>query len=111
MRRAPEFEETVFMAREDTMPHWSSSDITEDLTMFLKETFPLAAIQGFDDQTDLMALRIVDSFGLLELLGHIEGTYEIQVEDNDINEINFKSVSSMSSYILVAIGRSELSSA
>lgn len=74
-------------------------EIQESITSFITDTFPMARVHSVAECDDLLERGIVDSFGLLEVLGHIESTFNLRVADEDITEDNFKSISSICGYV------------
>ena len=75
------------------------TEVKQSITDFITNTFPMARVYEVAEYDDLLEKGIVDSFGLLEVLGHIETTYHLRVADEDITEDNFKSISSISGFV------------
>jgi acyl carrier protein len=89
------------------MDETSYTEIKQGITRFIVNTFPLARSGKIADGDDLLEKGIVDSFGLLEVLGHIESTYKLKVADEDITEDNFKSISSICGYVTKKLSPAE----
>lgn len=56
-----------------------------------------------DELTDtgsLLDLGIIDSTGVLELVGFLEDTYEITIDDDDLIPENLDSISKIAEYII-----------
>lgn len=51
------------------------------------------------DNDDLIESGIVDSLGVMQLIGYLEETFSIHVEDAEVIPDNFQSVSSISIYV------------
>jgi acyl carrier protein len=84
---------------EAVMDENAYAEIKQSITNFITNTFPMARVYTVDESDNLLEKGIVDSFGLLEVLGHIESTFKMRVADEDITEDNFRSISSISGYI------------
>ncbi len=52
-----------------------------------------------DPAEDLLEQRIIDSLGILKLVGFLEKTYGIQVDDVDVVPENFQSIQSITDYV------------
>ena len=55
--------------------------------------------QELGDDDDLLALGAIDSLGFVELVDEVQARYGISVEDLDINEDNFGSVTAITRYV------------
>lgn len=51
--------------------------------------------RGFTDETDLQETAILNSFATLELLHHLESTFQIELGPGQIKAGSFKSVDSI----------------
>lgn len=54
---------------------------------------------SIDHDHDLLTSGIIDSMGVMELVGFVEGTFGIAVDDQDILPENFRSVSAIAQYV------------
>jgi len=52
------------------------------------------------DDSRLLEARVIDSMGVMELIGFLEQRFGIQVQDNEITEANLGSVAAITSYVL-----------
>ena len=52
------------------------------------------------DHRDLLAEGLIDSMAVMELVAHIEETFDVVVEDEEIIADNFRSVQSMACYVV-----------
>jgi len=55
--------------------------------------------RGFDDDTDLQATGILDSFSTLSLVAFIDDTFHVQLDPVDINAESFKSVTTIAALL------------
>lgn len=76
------------------------SDREGTLRRFFAENFPLGGdvdVLGRDDS--LLEAGIIDSTGVLELIGFVETTYDIVVPDEDLLPENFDSIANVLHYL------------
>ena len=67
---------------------------------FIADNFMMG--KSSDELTDtgsLLDLGIIDSTGVLELVGFLEDTYQITIDDDDLIPENLDSISSIVEYI------------
>ncbi|MFO7680018.1 MAG: acyl carrier protein [Chloroflexota bacterium] len=76
-------------------------DIHQQIKQFIVENFLFAEDNGsLNDDTSFMDEGIVDSMGTLELILFVEDTFQITVEDDEIEPDNFDSINNLYHYIL-----------
>ena len=73
--------------------------IIDQLNDFIYQTFPRARAKTVAVTDMLLDQGIVDSLGLLEIVGFIESTFDINVQDTDMVAENFASISAIASYV------------
>ncbi len=74
--------------------------IRHELRSFIKDNFMIG--RNPDELTDngsLLELGIIDSTGVLELVGFLEERYGIQVEDNELVPENLDSLENLERYV------------
>jgi acyl carrier protein len=75
-------------------------DIAKQFREFIIENFMLGrASEELTDDASLLDKGIIDSTGVLELVGFIEKTFEITVEDNELVPENLDSVQRLTAYV------------
>jgi acyl carrier protein len=75
--------------------------IARDIKGFLAENFPLSggdADLGGDDS--LIEAGVIDSTGVLELIEHLEATYEIEIADEEVLPENLDSIDRIARFVL-----------
>jgi acyl carrier protein len=78
----------------------TASDLKQELRSFIGETFlELRPDVELADDDGFLALGVIDSLGLLELVEEIRSRYGIDVEDVDITEQNFGSIAALAAYV------------
>jgi acyl carrier protein len=75
------------------------NDIRESVRAFISKNFYLPDASVLGDDTSFLAAGIVDSTGVLEVVGFLETTFAIQVEDEDLVPQNLDSVAALVSFV------------
>jgi acyl carrier protein len=74
--------------------------VSADIEQFiLSELTQGRGITKIDPQENLLSKGIVDSHGVMELVGFLEERYGITVGDEDLSPENFESVASIEAYV------------
>jgi acyl carrier protein len=75
-------------------------DIAKQFREFIIDNFMLGrAPEELTDDASLLDKGIIDSTGVLELVGFIEQTFAITVEDDELVPKNLDSVQSLAAYV------------
>ncbi len=59
--------------------------------------------RGFDDDTDMQRMGILDSFSTLALVAFLEETFKVQIEPVEINAESFRNVNAIASLVLAKL--------
>jgi acyl carrier protein len=70
-------------------------DIAEKLLTFIKKNFYAAQNISITPEASLLDLGIVDSTGVLELVGYLEEGFKIKIDDAEIIPENLDSIAAM----------------
>jgi acyl carrier protein len=74
--------------------------IKSSLRKFLTDSvLPLARVEAFEDGESFLEKGILDSTGVLELVGHIEKEYAIRVEADEITPDNLDSLEKLVAFV------------
>ena len=73
--------------------------IQPSIRAFILEKFPLARKRVLNDDLPLLESGIIDSLGILDVVGFLERTFEIKIEDEELTPDNFGSIQRMSSFV------------
>lgn len=74
--------------------------VSADIEQFiLSELTQGRGITEIDPQENLLSKGIVDSHGVMELVGFLEERYGISVADEDLSPENFESVASIEAFV------------
>ena len=73
---------------------------SEQIRSFLVSNFYVSDVRALVDDTSLLDQGIVDSTGVLEIIGFIEETFGITVEDSELLPENLDSIQGIEQYII-----------
>jgi acyl carrier protein len=73
--------------------------IEERIRQFIVNNFYVADAGALADSTSFLDQGIIDSTGVLELVGFVEDEFGVSVEDTDIMPDNFDSIQKLATYI------------
>ena len=78
----------------------SPETIEQEVRQFLKENFPLSA-DGVDltGEDSLIEVGVIDSTGVLELIGFIEERYEVEIADEEVLPENLDSIANITRFV------------
>ncbi len=66
---------------------------------FIAQTFVMADAAGLAADQSLLAARLIDSTGVLELVGFLEEQFQIQVADDELVPENLDTIANIVAYI------------
>ncbi len=75
-------------------------DVKRQVREFLAATFFVAASGDITDQTSLLEAGVIDSTGVLEVIGFLEATFGFHVDDDEIVPENLDTIDHIVGYIL-----------
>jgi acyl carrier protein len=55
--------------------------------------------EGFDDDTSFLDSGLLDSTGIMELVGHLEDQFGVEVEDQELVPENLDSINRLCAYL------------
>ena len=74
--------------------------IEQEVRQFLRDNFPLGADGVTLDREDsLIEVGVIDSTGVLELIGFIEERYEVEIADEEVLPENLDSIASITRFV------------
>ena len=79
----------------------------KDLRRFVIDNFLYGRDSGFSDNESFVDMGILDSTGMLELVGFLEKRYGIEVRDVDLTPDNLDSITQLAEFLRRRLGRSE----
>jgi acyl carrier protein len=89
------------------MDQTTTSSIEQRIQAFVLEKFPLARKAGIGKDTPLIEKGILDSLGILDVVGFLETEFSIVVNDEELVPENFQSLGTLSAFVLTKSGKSE----
>jgi len=83
----------------------SPDAIEEEVRQFLRDNFPLSADGVTLDREDsLIEVGVIDSTGVLELIGFIEERYEVEIRDEEVLPENLDSIGNIIRFVGEKLG-------
>ena len=78
----------------------NAESIEQEVRQFLRDNFPLSADGVVLERDDsLIEVGVIDSTGVLELIGFIEERYEIAIADEEVLPENLDSIASITRFV------------
>jgi acyl carrier protein len=77
----------------------TNSNAASRIRDFVLQTFPLARKRNVAGSTDLLETGVIDSMGVLDLVGFLQQEFAITVEDDDLTPENFRSIDCMAEFL------------
>ena len=74
----------------------TNSDLIKE---FIIDNFLFGEANHFDQNTNLFDKGIIDSTGIIELVGFIEKTFKVTIEDEELIVDNFSTLNSIAQYL------------
>lgn len=66
---------------------------------FIVENFLLGSDHGFSDEESLLDSGIMDSTGIMHIVAHLEETYGITIDDEELTADNLDSVRKIAQFV------------
>ncbi len=60
------------------------ADLQDQIRDFLTKQFLIEFGKDLTDETDLFDAGVIDSYGFIDLVGHLEKTYGVALSDDDL---------------------------
>ena len=75
------------------------NELAQELRQFIDENFLFGIKTEYSEEDSLLEKSIIDSTGVLELIAHLEGTYGIEILDEDLVPENLDSINRLVRFI------------
>ena len=85
------------------------NDVKHEIRSFIVSNFLFGQDQGLDDDTSFLEKGFIDSTGVLELVTHLEETYDFKVNDDELIPDNLDSIESIAAFIARKLNGKETS--
>jgi len=66
---------------------------------FIFQKFPAARKRSIDDETALLESGIIDSLGILDVVGFLERSMHITIADDELIPDNFSNINCIASFV------------
>ena len=73
--------------------------MSEQIQRFILDRFPLARKQSFDQATPLLDNGLLDSLGILDVVGFVEESFGISLSDDELVPENFQTVGHLAAFV------------
>jgi acyl carrier protein len=73
--------------------------IEREIRSYIFEHFPAAREQGIRDDDPLIESGIVDSLGVLDIVAHLESTFDLTITDDELEVEDFESIHALSAFV------------
>ena len=73
--------------------------IITSIRTFISDNFPAVRKRELGDTDPLLQSGIIDSMGILDLVEHLETTFDISVADDDLVPENFDSIETIAAFV------------
>jgi acyl carrier protein len=77
----------------------TTAEIKSEIRQFIQRQFPPARQPGFSDSDSLLRPGLIDSFGVLELVGFLEQQFGVTLTDDEMLSDRFESVNSLAELV------------
>ena len=74
-------------------------DTKQQVREFITKNFYAAASGGLTDEASLLTLGIIDSTGVLEVIGFIEEQFGVTVDDHEMVPENLDSITQIAAFV------------
>ena len=71
----------------------------EQIRSFILKKFPAAKKRGLNDEMPLLETGIVDSLGVLDVVGFLEQRFRIKIDDDELTPDNFTNVRCLAAFV------------
>jgi acyl carrier protein len=82
--------------------------IQPSIRSFILKKFPAARKRVLDDDISLLESGIIDSLGVLDVVGFLEQTFNIRIDDDELTPENFATIKCMVSFVGTKSGQSKV---
>lgn len=73
--------------------------IQETIREFILKAFPAARLKKIQDQDNLLDNGIVDSLGVLDIVGFLEAQFGLSISDDELELEDFASIEALARFV------------
>lgn len=83
------------------MPETSGTtmSVRQEIRQFIAQNFLFGQDQDLEEGASFLDSGIIDSTGVLELVAHLEETYDVKVQDDELIPDNLDSIDAIVAYL------------
>jgi acyl carrier protein len=81
------------------MEDQAMNELARELRQFIDENFLFGIETEYTEDDSLLENSIIDSTGVLELIAHLESTYGLSIDDEDLVPENLDSINRLVRFI------------
>ncbi len=82
--------------------------IHPSIRVFILKKFPAARKRALTDELPLLESGVIDSLGVLDVVGFLEQTFGIKIDDEELTPDNFGNIKCMVSFVQEKRGQSKV---
>ena len=82
-----------------TSDYAKSTTVIDELRAWVRTHFDIGSDPDYTDAADLFDLGFVDSFGAVEIIAHLEETYQVEITQRDIIVHGMKTLDEISAVV------------
>lgn len=71
----------------------------DEIREFLRQNAAAGDVGEFGDEDSLLELGVIDSVAMVDLIAHLESTYGITIDEDEMVPENFRSVAAIVRYV------------
>ena len=75
------------------------TSVRQEIRQFVVQNFLFGQDQELNEGTSFLESGIIDSTGVLELVAHLEETYDVKVKDDELTPDNLDSIDAIVAYL------------
>jgi acyl carrier protein len=75
------------------------SEVNARIRAFILKKFPAARKRNLDDVVPLLESGIIDSLGVLDLVGFLEEAFDVKIDDDDLIPENFGNIECIVAFV------------
>ncbi len=83
-------------------------DVAKRIRAFVEQNFYVSEGEPLSDDTSLIRTGVVDSTGILEIIGFLETEFGIEVGDRDAVPANLESIGRIAAFVARKLGAGSL---
>lgn len=81
----------------------ATTNVFDKVHQFIQKNYLFDDSKHIDGQTSLLGSGIIDSTGILELIGFLETEYSVKFQDNELIGDNFDSIDKITAFLGVKL--------